>query len=112
MSEKSQQQIEYIKLLENKSKMLAESYTNLTGSLTTGIGALTGITVQHLEVYKRSSEELSQEIDQNIKLMETFINKCDILDEKLDDIVFLSNEIKDLKKLVTVLSENLKEEKK
>jgi hypothetical protein len=83
--------------------MLAESFTNLTGSLTSHLHALSGITIQYLEVYKASIVDLSNEMEDAIQLMSTFIQECDHLETNLESIVVLSQEIKSLKTKVDLL---------
>lgn len=86
---------------------MAESYTNLTGSLTSHLHALSGITIQYLEVYKASIVDLSNEMEDAIQMMDKFIQECDQLEANLDKIVPLAQEIKQLRIKVDTLDKLL-----
>lgn len=96
-------------LLENKCKLLAESFTNLTGSLTSHLHALSGITVQYLEVYRASIIDVSNELEDAIDGMNKFIKNCEDLDVDLDRVVPLAAEIKELRRKVDLLDKMIKE---
>jgi hypothetical protein len=90
-------------VLEQKTRMLSESFVHLLGGLQSALHATSTITKQHVEVYQESVFHTCDTIDNNVRIMEQFAQKCEELNEHLKLARIMHSDIKKLKNAVEAL---------
>nr|SVE92714.1 EOG090X0FS7 [Megafenestra aurita] len=93
-------------LLEREAKCIAASVDGLTEHLAVSLHTISAVTAQSLTVYKDSVCKTCDSMDANIKAMYQLMAKCEELSKSMAPVYKLSDQVKELKKLLDIM-ENL-----
>ncbi|KAL0489947.1 hypothetical protein AKO1_005479 [Acrasis kona] len=89
---------EMVQILEEKSKELTATFLNLTKEFQNSMNNKTSVIIQKEEIYKQCIEETTQSVTQNIQAMNTFIERCEEINNKLREVRVVYNQVKNLRK--------------
>ena len=87
--------------------MLSGSFNHLLGSLQSSMYAKSAITLQHIELYKKTSDRFCSDIHESIDGMESFIKRVHDLNNEMKNMRHLYHNIKDLRKIVEIIQYNI-----
>nr|SVE93320.1 EOG090X0FS7 [Moina brachiata] len=93
-------------LLEREARCIAASVDGLTEHLAVSLHTISAVTAQSLSVYKDSVCKTCDAMDANIKSMYQLMAKCEELGKGMAPIYKLSEQVKEIKKLLDIM-ENL-----
>jgi len=89
---------EFLESLERNAKVCAQNLVDMMDLMRSNLKSITGISLQHMEIYKQSSENMNEAVNTSISDMNRFITKCQDLSEDLKPLESLANDIKEVRK--------------
>ena len=82
-----------IEKMENKTRVLCESLSHLTGTLRTSMHAISAITLSHMQIYETSMNNMCKAFEDNVNEMTGYVEKCKELNQNLHDMRKLYDEM-------------------
>ncbi|XP_067938520.1 BLOC-1-related complex subunit 6-like [Watersipora subatra] len=93
--------------IELHAKTLGHSVDRMLSDLQTNLHTMSAITVGCAQTYKGSVDKTLDEVDSNIKLMYTFMAKCEELNSKMKNVHQVADEINDIKRILDMFEGDL-----
>lgn len=88
--------------LESRAKDVASNLDHLLGTLAASLKSLSVISVQSVDTYKTSIQNVEDSVDLSIKNMYTLIAKCEELNSHMGPLYNIAAQIKDIKRTLDV----------
>ncbi len=95
---------EFLDTLEKTALSLASEFQRLNGRLTGGLAEVVELSDQHVKVHLRSSETLSEQINQSVNSLFALITKCKNLNTEFAAVRELHKQIQECRKLAQELA--------
>lgn len=89
--------------LESRAKDVAGNLDHLLGTLAASLKSMSVVSVQSVDAYKTSIQNVEDTVDVSVKNMYSLIAKCEELNDNMKPLYNMAAQIKDIKRTLDVL---------
>ncbi|PRP84859.1 hypothetical protein PROFUN_07513 [Planoprotostelium fungivorum] len=100
-------QQDFLDQLEKDAKGCSDNLMNLMANLQFSLSEISGLTIQHMELYKRSLGVESETIQKSMVDVSNLMARCHQLNETLKPVENMATQIKEMKKQLDLFENQL-----